>query len=107
MAHSLIAVGSYFNPRTREGCDLLVVGRRVAPFSISIHAPVKGATMYARLRTRTIWISIHAPVKGATIINPAFNMQAFHISIHAPVKGATGTSRISRRTKYIFQSTHP
>ncbi|MCT6920432.1 MAG: hypothetical protein M3Z49_14570, partial [Bifidobacteriales bacterium] len=33
-------------------------------------------------------ISIHAPVKGATLI-AAPDMDRFHISIHAPVKGAT------------------
>jgi len=35
----------YFNPRTREGCDsirVIVIG---AGRGISIHAPVKGATI--------------------------------------------------------------
>ena len=37
----------YFNPRTREGCDKLrqLTGRTVS--KISIHAPVKGATIHS------------------------------------------------------------
>ena len=81
---------------------------------ISIHAPVKGATLYQvqsvgleeyfNPRSRegsdlgrnvdgyaVALISIHAPVKGATmaIIDV---MSQFTISIHAPVKGATISS---------------
>ena len=33
---------------------------------ISIHAPVKGATITGRARFSGVLISIHAPVKGAT-----------------------------------------
>ena len=34
-----------FNPRTREGCDqVMSVSTLVTVWSISIHAPVKGAT---------------------------------------------------------------
>ena len=101
-----------FNPRTREGCDLLYTNGLSPALLISIHAPVKGAT-YQSLRSRlrcchfnprtregcdpfsflqliiNLFISIHAPVKGATIHlgrRRADNV----ISIHAPVKGATG-----------------
>ena len=35
---------SYFNPRTREGCDWLPWLSRIPVVSISIHAPAKGAT---------------------------------------------------------------
>ena len=34
---------------------------------ISIHAPVKGATLITTERDSTSVISIHAPVKGATM----------------------------------------
>ena len=34
----------YFNPRTREGCDLLGMLKEKELPEISIHAPVKGAT---------------------------------------------------------------
>ena len=82
----------------------------LARFSISIHAPAKGATDF-RLNFRCLFgISIHAPAKGATEkairratykmdFNPrsregsdqAVNLQfiAVCISIHAPAKGAT------------------
>ena len=36
----------HFNPRTREGCDLLLFIAERAAVSISIHAPVKGATLH-------------------------------------------------------------
>ena len=35
----------YFNPRTREGCDLEVLTDIIENIQISIHAPVKGATV--------------------------------------------------------------
>ena len=103
----------YFNPRTREGCDH--DGNTVQLFckTISIHAPVKGATFQGILhfqigfvdfnpRTREgcdrttlaeaqqdLDISIHAPVKGATPAIGQLLLIDFIISIHAPVKGAT------------------
>ncbi len=56
---------AYFNPRTREGCDVSVSGRRSST-CISIHAPVKGATSRMISLPILSTISIHAPVKGAT-----------------------------------------
>ena len=81
---------------------------------ISIHAPVKGATLLYVFfvlvilnfnpRTREgcdtqqvaiakaiAGISIHAPVKGATIPVKAIDYVEIDISIHAPVKGATAS----------------
>ena len=40
----LIHLGYDFNPRTREGCDLDTLDTVDVYPSISIHAPVKGAT---------------------------------------------------------------
>ena len=55
---------------------------------VSIHAPVKGATMPTAFCLRTTSVSIHAPVKGAT--GDMRNLYCISIvSIHAPVKGAT------------------
>ena len=34
----------YFNPRTREGCDVQIGHTEHSQSTISIHAPVKGAT---------------------------------------------------------------
>ena len=59
----------HFNPRSREGSD----GKAVQPdskFSISIHAPAKGATPVRRGRLFRPTISIHAPAKGATSLFP-------------------------------------
>ena len=77
---------------------------------ISIHAPVKGATISTPMRpgiignfnprsregsdslrgrlTYVLQISIHAPVKGATSFMTRLLIE-LRISIHAPVKGAT------------------
>ena len=55
----------YFNPRSREGSDALRQRNCSTP-EISIHAPVKGATVGFCRCGHFIHISIHAPVKGAT-----------------------------------------
>ncbi len=57
--------------------------------TVSIHAPVKGATIESGDdRWLSDEVSIHAPVKGATAIQYIQDM-AHVVSIHAPVKGAT------------------
>ena len=56
---------SDFNPRSREGSDRRSL-REHDGVHISIHAPVKGATIRAIQTARIPDISIHAPVKGAT-----------------------------------------
>ena len=62
---SAAGVGN-FNPRSREGSDFIRYGKIVRN-GISIHAPVKGATVRQNLANETTQlISIHAPVKGAT-----------------------------------------
>ena len=75
----------YFNPRTREGCDIP-------------DAP-KGAG--------ELYISIHAPVKGATSKSGVVAMDLAGISIHAPVKGATWNTGLFVPLPGLFQSTHP
>ena len=73
---------------------------------ISIHAPVKGATLIHIRRHYNRDISIHAPVKGATSGVQVGDRYLHVISIHAPVKGATaGTVRDNIYD--LFQSTHP
>ena len=80
-----------FNPRSREGSDILADALGILTVTISIHAPAKGATSIQSCRydNRTdfnprsregsdtarnglpprITISIHAPAKGATAKN--------------------------------------
>ena len=57
-------------------------------FTISIHAPAKGATWSTAAGVEIIWISIHAPAKGATD-KLCKDICDDIISIHAPAKGAT------------------
>ncbi len=75
--------GQGFNSRTPKGCDDGVTGlhdeRRV-----SIHAPLKGATLH-------IWHFITFA----------------EVSIHAPLKGATPLSDEMIRDELTFQFTHP
>ena len=74
-------------------------------YNVSIHAPVWGATVMFMTKGFSIVVSIHAPVWGATFNNTA-NNTLFSVSIHAPVWGAT---RTPGRFKILpkFQSTHP
>jgi len=103
----------------RHGDDVAV--------AVSIHAPVKGATVRGRIfgygrcfnpRARegrdqggccAYWfpssVSIHAPVKGATRARHVRSRQA-PVSIHAPVKGAT-TGTADHMLLRWFQSTRP
>ena len=56
-----------FNPRSREGSDRHSVTIIRDYMLISIHAPVKGATLSIAAPNLPPSISIHAPVKGATL----------------------------------------
>ena len=61
-----ITLRSYFNPRTRVGCDVFLSDYDIRVLQISIHAPAWGATvMFRRIRYALV-ISIHAPAWGAT-----------------------------------------
>ena len=94
--------------------------------SVSIHAPVKGATsvtvgatqqtgfnsrtrkgcdVFRTKRVIGVVVSIHAPVKGATA---GFDktVGVIAVSIHAPVKGATPQQSVPRPDN-MFQFTHP
>ncbi len=72
---------------------------------VSIHAPVRGATTSESPGRTRAGVSIHAPVRGATrsSCRPA---GLSRVSIHAPVRGATREERCSRPARR-FQSTRP
>ena len=77
-----------FNPRTRVGCDKLILYFSYFVFIISIHAPGWGATDEGVQTTLIHAISIHAPGWGATL--PWAGLEVTRcISIHAPGWGAT------------------
>ena len=59
--------GYDFNPRARMGRDLNRNNGMDFKASISIHAPVWGATTYLISGVKYYKISIHAPVWGATV----------------------------------------
>ncbi len=55
---------------------------------VSIHAPVRGATIEKSGKGRITYVSIHAPVRGATLELQEEGVK-IPVSIHAPVRGAT------------------
>ncbi len=78
----------YFNPRTREGCDLLPPPRyahrvdfnpRTREGCDETRCQGLGPADYFNPRTR----------EGCDFIDTAFLLFMFHISIHAPARGAT------------------
>ena len=72
---------------------------------VSIHAPVKGATVAKVQFEVGEGVSIHAPVKGATDLYSRIYLDG-KVSIHAPVKGAT--PMLCQLAGCVgFQSTHP
>ena len=80
-----------FNPRTHTGCDFdkddlshlhalfqsthphgvrrLVNNLLNKRYSVSIHAPTRGATLYHQGGATSYLVSIHAPTRGATFVN--------------------------------------
>ncbi len=55
-----------FNPRARTGRDGSTLPTTTPTDSVSIHAPVQGATCPRQRCYRWLYVSIHAPVQGAT-----------------------------------------
>ncbi len=89
-----------FNPRARAGRDVpgfFFVNRHER---VSIHAPVRGATLTGRNHTHSCLVSIHAPVRGATGAY-AVDDEREHVSIHAPVRGATGLPGPARENSEV------
>ena len=50
---------------------------------------MKGATKAMNDFINHLFVSIHAPVKGATVCDMDREIKNDKVSIHAPVKGAT------------------
>ena len=93
-----------FNPRTRNGCELITKAEW-GVLTVSIHAPVMGANPIAL-----------ASISLISCFNPrtrngceAFMVVADdpeYVSIHAPVMGANAAIK-PRLVRAGFQSTHP
>ena len=97
-----ITSASYFNPRTREGCDII----SLPSYWSSRHFNPRtreGCDEYEnQIINSDADISIHAPVKGATGNSFFLKLLSSSISIHAPVKGATcGSCSHSNGTGYF------
>ena len=89
---SAVVTDTGFNPRPRAGGDPLI--RRLPACdrgSVSIRAPVRGATLDNwGIPETTFSVSIRAPVRGATIHQDLTARHRFlKVSIRAPVRGAT------------------
>ena len=93
-----------FNPRAREGRDPSPIARGLDA-AVSIHAPVKGATVICVRASRISRVSIHAPVKGATSAargcrdDKSFNPRAR--------EGRDAVRAIATIAMIAFQSTRP
>jgi len=61
--------------------------------------------IFARPSIIGVGVSIHAPARGATLY-ALYNPTVIEVSIHAPARGATQLS-IGFRLPILFQSTHP
>ena len=111
----------YFNPHTREGCDVILERKR-ATVVISIHTPARGVTMFSLTAEVKSMISIHTPARGVTglslmemIGDTDFNphtregCDSIHvywggkviISIHTPARGVTEINDNDRREMEI------
>ena len=79
---------SYFNPRSREGSDYPCRWHGTSTSKFQSTLPWRERPGLFDDVEEELFISIHAPVKGATIKMDFVNAYR-KISIHAPVKGAT------------------
>ena len=64
---SCLGVMSCFNPRARAGRDVTPPEKAMPAMIVSIHAPVRGATLHCAFCVFRDLVSIHAPVRGATV----------------------------------------
>ncbi len=74
--------------------------------NVSIHAPVKGATLIGRCWAAENEVSIHAPVKGATTLT----LSSLPLLIGFNPRTREGCDLISHSEiigAIMFQSTHP
>ena len=104
--NSGFAISTYFNPRTREGCDLwhdLEAERHEIFQSTHPRRVRRKNTIYAA--RNTLFQSTH-PRRVRRCAEFIVYLPA-RISIHAPAKGATPESGDFFLTIDLFQSTHP
>ena len=102
-----LMVRPYFNPRTREGCDIGIINLIDVCIGISIHAPAKGATVSIKLLLPLYsTISIHAPAKGATQMDQQKKSKYQYFNPRTR-EGCDKSGLKSVDLHKQFQSTHP
>ncbi len=125
---TLLTIALCFNPRTREGCDSETFFVFLFPTVVSIHAPVKGATMqntrgipeFKRFnpRTREGCDGLEkSKKKRVASFNPRTRegCDPSLLSLKSPVKcfnprtreGCDLSDMLGRALRIQFQSTHP
>ncbi len=77
-----------FNPRPRAGGDYLDLDLTL-PLRVSIHAPVRGATLTLTLNPHTVTSFNPRPRAGGDYPLLNYTHKKETVSIHAPVRGAT------------------
>ena len=96
----------YFNPRSREGSDVLVAVLD-RTHVISIHAPAKGATVSQLVAAFSLRLFQSTLPRRERPCLRSMSASRSTISIHAPAKGATSPPAPSSRYGIPFQSTLP
>ncbi len=86
----------YFNPRTREGCDRMMESWKKSLLKFQSTHP-RGVRRGVSLSNKlNLYISIHAPARGATCNKFEYARGNTVISIHAPARGATSIENIGK-----------
>ena len=96
-----------FNPRTREGCDILgaLLEEKDIIFQSTHPRRVRRGALKLIEIHYIIFQSTH-PRRVRRFV-AVCNGSKTTISIHAPAKGATGKSKKKKKFLKLFQSTHP
>ena len=94
-----------FNSRTHAGCDFSKINFK-NNFTVSIHAPTRGATIKSLRPLPKYGVSIHAPTRGATVFTAIteYALYGFNSRTHA---GCDTVVRMARAMRLEFQFTHP
>ena len=101
-----VALGQGFNPRTPAGCDALGSGLLGFCRLFQSTHPCGVRRSSFRYSLTSISVSIHAPLRGATLLI-SDTCGLCTVSIHAPLRGATCPGSFTSSNQPSFQSTHP
>ncbi|QAA76694.1 MAG: hypothetical protein BIP78_0928 [Candidatus Bipolaricaulis sibiricus] len=84
-----------FNPRPRAGGDIGFLRGRGGS-RVSIHAPVRGATIGPHVHVAKKVVSIHAPVRGATLSCSSRTRSVSKFQSTPPCGGRLGPYRLHK-----------